>query len=211
MPILSKWLRVVIKGTGPSGEIFQTGFSAVQGTPVSTQSALQAASDAAEPIIKTFWDACKTTIFSTYAYTGIDVYQYDGGSTTALLHASTVRTPVPGGKTATGSPIDTACVLSTRTSLPGRSGRGRLFMPCHDNVTTAGVFSSTAPAVYAAAFKAMIAPLAAVPPDMVLCVASRTRLEYNVLNKVICDDKPDVLRSRVDRLAPSIVTTLNIP
>lgn len=211
MPVLTKWLRVVLKGTGPNGEIWQTGFSAVQGTPAGSQSALQTASDAAEPIIKTFWDAVKIPIFSTYAYTGIDVYQYDGGSTTALLHASTARTPVPGGKTTTGAPVDTACVLSLRTSLPGRSGRGRMFLPCHDVVTTAGVFSSTAPSVNANAFKTMANSLAVVPPDMVLCVASRTKLAYNVLNKVVCDDKPDVLRSRVDRLAPVFVTTLSIP
>lgn len=211
MTTLTTWQRLVITGTSVGSEIWQTGLSLVSTSAPTSQAALQTDCNTLEPFVNTWWTSVKPHIYSSFAYTGIKLFQYQGAATKAQYQAQTVRTSVAGSLVANSSPIDTALVVSLRTGSPSRSGRGRMYIPCHDVVgPTAGTFVGTGSADYSAAVKALANAIAG-GSTYAVAVVSRTLSEYNLVTKGIADNKPDVQRRRENRIVPTINSVVTIP
>lgn len=211
MPALGTYQRVVIKGTGPNSEIWQTGFSTAAVTPPTTQAGLQTDCTAISAFITTWWNAIKGSIYSSYALTEVDMYQYVAPSTVATLQAQTVLTANPGTSAATGSPIDTALVTSIRSAVPGRSHRGRMYVPCHAGCQVAnGMFTGTPNVTYGTALKALFTSVAGYS-SYVPVVVSRTHNTWDAVASLVTDNKPDVQRRRENKLIPTNTQVLAFP
>ena len=211
MSALTTFQRVVIKGTGPGAEIFQTGFCTAAVTPPSSQAALQTDCNAISAFVVTMWNSIKSSIYSSYSLTEVDMYQYVWPSTKASFQAATSLTANPGTLASSASPIDTAMVVSIRSAVPGRSGRGRMYLPNHGLVAGAsGTFTGSPQSTYATAVKALFTSVAGYS-SYVPIVASRTHGTWQPVASIVCDNKPDVQRRRVDRLAPTATSVLAFP
>ena len=211
MSALTTFQRVVIKGVGPGSEIFQTGFSTAAVTPPSSQAALQTDCNAISAFVTTMWNAIKGTIYTSYQLTEVDMYQYVWPATTAQFQAQTLLTANPGTAAASGSPIDTALVVSIRSAVPGRSGRGRMYLPWHGTIAAAtGLVVGTPYTTFATAVKALFTSVAGYS-SYVPIVASRTHGTWQPPTAILCDNKPDVQRRRENRLLPTATTNLAFP
>ena len=211
MANLTTFQRVVIKGIGPGSEIFQTGFTTAAITPPSSQAALQTDCNAIAAFCTTLWNAIKASIYTSYSFTEVDMYQYVWPSTVAQFQAQTLLTANPGTLAVNGSPIDTALVVSLRSQVPGRSGRGRMYLPYHGGCLPAsGLTSGTPYTTYATAVKALFTSVAGYSSYAPI-VASRTHGTWQPPSAILCDNKPDVQRRRENRLLPSATTNLAFP
>lgn len=211
MVALADYQKIVIKGTGPGSEIWQTGFSTVVTTPITTQSALQSYLNSIVPFVSTWWTSIKVGVNSSYAWTGVSAYQYQAPSTVAQFQADAPQTPSAGTLATAGCPIDTCCVVSLRSSTPGRSHRGRMYVPLHTAVPAAGALwiASTTNTV-GTATKALFSSILGGTAGGV-CVVSRTHNTYDLLTTLITDNKPDVQRRRENRILPTNTQVLAFP
>jgi hypothetical protein len=201
----------VIKGTGPGSEIWQTGFWTSAVTPPGTQAQLQTDCNAIAAFVTTWWTAIKVSIYSSYALTEVDMYQYVAPSTVASLQAQTVLTASPGTNATPGSPIDTCVVVSLRSAVPGRSNRGRMYLPYHSTAAVAtGLFVNSNTDNYGTATKALMTSVAGYA-SYVPVVVSRTHSTWQPLAAIDTDNKPDVQRRRENRLLPSHTQVLAFP
>lgn len=211
MPTLTRYQKIVVRGTSYGSEIWQTGLHVIATTPPADQAALQADCDAAEPLVNDWWTAVKDNVLPGFKYVGISMYDYTAPSTVATFQAQTDRAPVAGSMSGGGSEIDTACVVSLRSPDPSRSGRNRMYVPCHQLVNAGtGMWDSTVPDDIAAGTKALFEALAGTP-NLLPVVISRTHSRYQEPSKFITDNKPDVQRRRVNRLSPSYTSVLAFP
>lgn len=211
MPALGIYQRVVIKGQTFTSEIWQTGFYVIDTTPPPDQATLQALCNTLEPLVNTWWTSIKANLPAGFTYTGISMYQYVDPSTIAQFQAQTLRAAVAGTSAVGQSPIDTACVVSLRSSLPGRSGRNRMYVPCTAAVNQAtGMWDSTVPDGIGTATKALMTACAGAPNALPV-VVSRTLHQYHPLSGLNTDSKPDVQRRRENRLVPNHTQVLAFP
>lgn len=208
---LADYQKIVIQGKGPGSEIWQTGFATVVTTPITSQAGLQSYSNTLEPFVNTWWTSVKPHVAPLYSYLGIAVYQYQAPSTTAQFQAQTTRAAVPGTIVGSIIPIDTACVVSLRTAVPGRSTRGRMYVPCHDLVqATDGCWASSVNTAIGTATKTLFNAILGGSTGGV-AVVSRTHNSYQLLTGLVTDNKPDVQRRRENRLAASNTQVLTFP
>lgn len=211
MSNLTTFQKVVIKGTGPGSEIWQTGFTTAAITPPTTQAALQTDCNAISAFVTTFWNSIKATIFSCYSLTEVDMYQYIWPATKAQFQAQTILTPNAGSLVAAGSPIDTALVVSIRSAVPGRSGRGRMYLPYHSTCANAsGLVTGTPYNTYGTAVKTLFTSVAGYSSYAPI-VPSRTHGTWQPPSSIVTDNKPDVQRRRENRLLPTAVQVLAFP
>lgn len=211
MAALTTYQRFVIKGTGPGSEIWQTGFSTTCTTQPVDQPALQALLNTIGPFIDTWWTSVKAHCYALYSYTGASAYQYVDPSTSAQFQADRTVTPVPGTLTTSGAPIDTALVVSLRSATPGRSGRGRMYVPFHEPVAFgAGLYAGTTSALIGTATKALFSSITGGSVAAPI-VVSRTKHQWYPITELVTDNKPDVQRRRENKLSPSSIQVLAFP
>lgn len=115
-------------------------------------------------------------------------------------------TPIVG----TGSHYhSTSCsmVQSLRTDVPGRSGRGRIYVPADAaNINTAHEFSSSDIGAASGATATMLHGFngySSVPHGVTalhMMVASFTKLQMNDITSVVVDSRPDSQRRREDKM-----------
>lgn len=208
---LGTYQKVVIKGTGPGSEIWQTGFWTTCTTNPVDQPALQSLCNTIAPFVTTWWAGVKTKVTPLYSFTEVDMYQYVSPSTTAQFQAQTIITAVPGTLATNGSPIDTALVVSIRSPLPGRSGRNRMYIPMHEAISiSTGLVSNTTTDQYGTATKALFTAVAGGSVAAPI-VVSRAHSFWNVPSNIDTDNKPDVQRRRENRLLPTHTQVLAFP
>lgn len=211
MTTLGTYQRVVIKGTSIGAEQWQTGFWTVAGTPPTTQAQLSTDCSAIAAFVSTWWTAVKAGVYNSFSLTEVDMYQYVSPSVTASLQAQTILSAVAGTLAAAGPSIDQACVCSVRSSTPGRSGRNRLYVPCHTAVSNVnGCFSSAINNTIGTATKALFTSVAGYS-TYVPVVLSRTKNQWYQPTGFNTDNKPDVQRRRENRLAATATQVLTFP
>jgi len=202
--------RTVIRGTGLSGEIWNTGFwwePIVEGG-VTDLASFQAYADKIEAQVETFWAAVKTHISSMYNYTGTNNYWYTGGPTATFAYAKDASA-APGTLSGNCSPMDIALVVSLRTANSGRSARGRMYVPCHDTVAPGTGTYATAGAAYANAVASLIHNMAtAADHQTFMRQVSLKNSSKGIITSVVTDSVPDVQRRRVNKLAKGTVTAI---
>jgi hypothetical protein len=127
------------------------------------------------------------------------------------LQAQVILTANPGTLAGASSPIDTCCVVSIRSAQPGRSGRNRLYVPCHTTVgPTDGCFGSAAQNTLGTATKALFTSVAGYS-TYVPVVLSRTKNAWFAPSNIDTDNKPDVQRRRENKLIPTATQVLAFP
>lgn len=135
MPIPANVVRIVLSGDLPNGEIWSTGFF-LQGDNMSTPGQLTSLATKVANSLGTGPDgeAMATTLVklcnNQTNWRKTSAYYYAGGSTKSSAVGEYVwPTPKVGG-TNVGLPEQCAAVVSLRTDHPGRSYRGRMYLPC---------------------------------------------------------------------------------
>jgi hypothetical protein len=211
MATLGTYQRFNIIGSGPGSEVWQTGFWTAAITPPSTQAALQTDCDAIAAFVTTWWNAVKVDIAQGYALQKLNAYQYVAPSTSATLQASHQYTASPGTGGSSGNPLDTALVVSIRSAVPGRSHRGRMYIPFHNPINgSTGCCVASEYATYGTATKALFTSVAGYS-SYVPVVVSRTHNTWDPVANIDTDNLPDVQRRRVNRLHPTATQVLAFP
>jgi hypothetical protein len=132
-------------------------------------------------------------------FTQLDSYRYSGG--VAVQHTQATFTH-PGTGSATTLPTECCAVMTFRTALASRSGRGRIYLPVRSLVvdTTAGTWPPTPIndvvdnlATYLTSF---IGGAGSIGP----VVVSPTLTAMNLITSVDADYVPDTQRRRGDRI-----------
>jgi hypothetical protein len=132
------------------------------------------------------------------------------GTHATFVGEKDLTTPLQGAGTTGFTPIDTAMVQSLRTVAPGRSGRGRMYVPYNvGGIDATGHFSSSnvdnaahATATFLTAVNALNLAVDNITSQDVV-VASFTKAFVTLVTHVIVDNIPDGQRRRKDKLGVS--------
>jgi hypothetical protein len=187
--------RVTFSGTLSSVEHWACSFFFTGGTAAGTTDAGAAAfvSGTAFPALIT---AVRTLLAGDDTWDSLDLYYYDGG-TAAVAHGHAAVTAT--GLGGTGLPKQTACVLTLRTALANRSGRGRMYFPCTGGVmTTGGKITTTARDALVDAMGNWFASFTT--GTIYPVVASQTHTSFQKVTSVDADNLPDTQRGRRGKL-----------
>lgn len=206
MAIPAGVVKVVLSGTMPGGEIWESGFW-MSDTGVTSEAEANAlalviegtltASDNSGAVRITaglLWTAQTT-------FTTVTTYVYTGGSAAAFVGEFTRPTPLPGTSGNAPHPNQVALVLSLRTGASGRSQRGRMYLPASGASTEATAQLQRADLVslvnaWATAFSDINSSSAGK-----VVVVSRVRGAYRQITQLICDSRLDIQRRRANQQA----------
>jgi len=150
--------------------------------------------------VKSFWTAdCQFDTLRAYFIPAT-------GHTATLLSETALTSPIVGTGTA-NHPTATSIVISNRTELPGRSGRGRIYLPANGIAGGAADHVSSDAAIdgLGTAYATFLSTLIA---DTYLpIVASFTKAVVNNIRSYVIDNKFDTQRRRGDQIAPTHTKT----
>lgn len=199
-------LHYVIGGHNVGGEIWRTGLWCDAHLMISSQADLQAAVDAQLPGVETWWDAIRVYCYPLCTFDQLSAYYYATGGSAATYQAEATAAGSPGTLAGNGSPIDTCMVQSLRTARPGRSYRGRMYVPCHQPVTAAsGLYSNVLAGIFADATQALCDDINTSFAEV--DIVSAAAVDKTPVTTILVDTKPDVQRRRENRLvagAPAV-------
>jgi hypothetical protein len=195
--------RYVLVGHLPNGEIFNTGFWARYGDAVASQAGWQTSNDTRyTSFISTWVTVMKNYLDTTCGYDELRAYYYrDAGAGATYLSVTPIN--VAGTNASNPLPMDTAAVQSLRTATPGRSYRGRMYVPVTNSLVTNHQFVTTLCSTQANATAAMFSSYNADSAGNYVAVVSRTLASYTKITRVIVDSIPDVQRRREQSLTPA--------
>lgn len=208
------YIRVNLRGTLPGGEAWSVNPAFNETTDVTTWDQ-QAAQNAANAIAALEIPGPLNALRSTSA-AGATVRVERRSDSGAILGAAEAGWTIVGSSSSAGvHPPQTAVVLSLRSTVPGSSGRGRLYWPAIGATLSSTTLRLSTPATSAVATatatyldkisSALKANLAA-PPSLIdydLCVVSPTTGTKTRIVLIQVGDVLDVQRRRRDRLVES--------
>lgn len=205
--------RIVFSGALPGGEVWSSGFwmATVTGDFIN-QAGLDSMVMAASA---QFGETSSTGVLRTAAadiwnlqttWTKTTGYLYTGAATAAYISEHTLGTPLAGSA---GHNLPNQCttVLSLRTGLPGRSNRGRMYVPCtgallgNDGELSSAVtteLSGHAGSSFTALNELGYAPAA---------VVSGTHTTHRAITDVIVDSRVDIQRRRANSQSITLAVT----
>lgn len=196
MPIPTGVTKVVISGTLPSNEIWQTaywttGYAASDITDATT------ATLAASSAFVALMNAVKAANGSTTLITALDRYHYSGGSA-ADAHGHAALS-YAGSGASNFHPNQIAGVCTLRTATAGRSSRGRMYWPMTSaTVGSTGLFAGGQMDAITDALAAHFTALKTA--SFIPVVVSQTRNATYPITSVDNDEVPDTQRRRANKL-----------
>lgn len=209
MPVAGS-CKIVISGSLPHGEIWSTSFGLVN-TGVTSQASLQTvvnnmktAAEQAGSFVSIFgpYNASTTT---TNLITG---YYYAGGPT-ATYQANTVFSHA--GSQATNALPNQCCVVTTLlTGRPGRSYRGRMYLPLTGPGLTAGQLSSSDCTTIATGMKTFFDAINGGAGGYSVAVISSRQSAMTSVVAVRVDSIVDTQRRRTQSSTPLAAVTVNL-
>lgn len=137
--------------------------------------------------------------------TGLKAYLIPANTdTAALLSEANFGSPIPGTGTS-NHPAQTAMVVSLRSSVPGRSGRGRMYLPATGAAIAAAMqFSSSIITGVAARSAQLVEDLGTSSyQDVGLKAVVASTAGARQITRVEVDNDPDTQRRRSDKLQAS--------
>lgn len=194
MAIPANVARVVIGGSVAGGEEWSTGFWLSSGADA--QTILNAIDNEA---IEPFWNTIKSFVWDSFHLDYIKVYAYKAGGNVASSMAMKAET-LTGTLTGTGSPFSTALVATLLSAVPGRSGRGRMYLPYHLAFGDTGHSDGTAPNTLGGAVNTMLSTIRGNADGLTPVIVSRTHSTATPITAVRMDDLPDSQRRRDESL-----------
>lgn len=120
--------RVIINGHLEGGEVFNWGFW-LDGTPTSQSLANTWAQTLADYFETYALTALAGTLDADSGYDGVTIYAYPDPAQGAAFTAEAAIDSGTGTSVAASLPQQVAWVVTTRTGLPGRARRGRMYIP----------------------------------------------------------------------------------
>lgn len=196
-------VRFVFSASNTGGEVINTGFWVFLNTSTPSQADLDTlTTDAA-----TLWNV-QSALLQGFCYAGVSwqqvkSYYYDGTGPGAALQSVKPLLANAGTQITGGSPIDTCLVVSLRTGLPGRTKRGRMYLPLHSAVSAT---SGQVPAATCTAFSNAVAGTFnswnGAHPGFV-SVVSRTSTSSAAVTQCQTNSVTDVQRRRENKLVPN--------
>jgi hypothetical protein len=205
MPTPGNTVRAVFSAANTGGEQINTGcWFFLNSTPPSQADLNGIATDLA-----TNWNVLTTNLkghwYAGVSWQFVNVYYYAGGSNHAAMQAVAALAANVGTRAGGGSPIDTCSVVSLRTGFPGRSQRGRMYLPQHDTVSaTTGQIVGTTATDFANNVALFLNTFSGARPGWG-AVVSRTLGSSLPITQVLCDTIPDVQRRRENKMVASAV------
>jgi len=138
---------------------------------------------------------------SQEVFTGVQCYAYFASSVTADLQAEALFAAGRAGSGTANHPKETSIVVSLRSGTPGRSGRGRFYLPATGIAMDAtGVVSSdTDVDNLGNAADTMFTTLGTATWELV--VASFTKGRVYPVTSLVTDNRPDTQRRRTDKIS----------
>lgn len=205
-------IKFIFSGTLLGGEVFAHGF---QGSAVinETQADLTRICNQVRDLWQAnFLTAAIRNYFHTATvWTNLTAYYYSGGANTSLTAVAPIAT---GAGTLAGSPLPNqlAVVATLLTGVPGRSNRGRSYLPAPNAAQLANGQLPTATATaLATQFGAFLTAVKAYNGSEVIpCVASPHTGLIRSLTSVRVDTKLDTQRRRANKTAITSASTVNI-
>lgn len=193
--------HVVLSGTAPQGEIFATGFW-LMGGAIDSEADANIAAQAIADLAK--WDDTgaghpATFVGSDTSFDTVNVYQYVTGNPRAAFIGEASLGPRPGQANQGPLPLQCCYVVSLRSGLPGRSRRGRMYLPCTNQSLTNHQLDETDVEAIAAWWKGYFDELNALGDTVgVLNVVSRTLSSAVEVSSLIVDSRLDIQRRRAN-------------
>jgi hypothetical protein len=190
--------KVVLTWSLPGGDKAQCAFwesGAVAGDATDTTAGLMAASG----LFTTWIGTIKPLWSSTTVLSGLDLYLYTGGTAASEHGHADLNIIGTGGQ---NHPNQCACVLTLRTALASRRGRGRMYIPANGVVVGTGVMAAgivDAAVTGTASHFSGINAAAAIK----VVVVSQTGSLSSQVTQVSADYVPDTQRRRVNKLTSS--------
>lgn len=171
-------------------------------------SQLNFVAEAVGGFFETYLNAVKNNWTPQTSYRETRAYFYaDGSDSSSIIGSWTPSTPVVGASSDSPSPVTTSMVMSLRSDVPGRSGRGRFYIPYTDggiiasghfaegNIDTVGAACVT----YLEAINNADWSGESVASQAVV-VASFSKTTTHAITHVVVDDIPDNQSRRKDKL-----------
>lgn len=135
--------RIVISGTAPQGEVWSTGFWITGPGPTSQADAQSKIDTFANAGFAGPLDQFRAGLPTTGNINRIRLYWYVSASPVGATYIADA-TFAPAAGTGTGSlPEQTAIVATLRSGAAGRSGKGRMYLPCIARSLTAHQLDNT--------------------------------------------------------------------
>ncbi len=136
MTILAGVSKIVIRGTLPQGEQFNTGLWTAGNMPTSAAQANTFAATIASLVSTHIVPTWQPFLSTLAAFTDVKTYHYpNGGPSAGFLGTATIAGGA--GTSATAYlPLQLAWVATLRTGFPGRRFRGRMYMPITNHALT---------------------------------------------------------------------------
>lgn len=189
-------IKAIVSGHSLKSEIFAFGWQ-MDGANIATQNDLEAlATDIIGLMENTTTNAfLLNTMTTAEGIDALDLYQYTGGAK-ASSQAHAAFTGMAGKKTTVSFPLQVACCVTLLTGKPGRSRKGRLYLPGSGIGFNGGEFANADVDAIAAGFNQLFQDLLDRVPSAPVVVASATTGENTPVTQVRVDSKPDTQRRR---------------
>jgi hypothetical protein len=143
-----------------------------------------------------FWTGIKSIYSSSTKYVGCNV-DLIGMSGTILTHKERAIAPQGGTSTSQPLPTEVAVVVSLRSTLESRSGRGRMYLPAPSSGTLTDNGRMTISSQNTVADQAQVF-LSALGSALVNVVASKTMAVHSIVTQLKVGDVFDAQRRRRD-------------
>lgn len=189
-------VKAIVSGHSLKGEIIAFGWQ-MDGSAITDQAGLDAlAADVAGLLENTTTNAfLLNTMTTAEGLDDLDLYQYQGGSK-AAAQSHVALTGMAGKKATVSFPLQVACCVTLLTGKPGRSKKGRLYLPGSGIGFNGGEFANADVDAIAAGFNTLFQDLHDRVPSTPVVVASATLGTNTPVNQVRVDSKPDTQRRR---------------
>lgn len=216
MGIPSGVTRIVLYGTLPGGEIWQSGYfmphAAIDPAECNliAQNAFnrwsdQSAGRTMARLVAKWWHGGVSLV-------GCKTYAYGDTSGQATFKGSSTGAPVIGS--ALGSLTNpTSVCITLLTSFAGATQRGRMYLPALGQIPdqTNGYFNGTDVSQLVTSFATDLKNAAVGNANYTPCVVSQKKGAYQTVVSVAADQRPDVQRRRENRQAKGVRSTASLP
>lgn len=198
-------VKFVLNGKVPSGEVFAHSqwFDGTASDTDDDARSLASGLLAADWLTNFLTTTVKSYFANTVSWVGWNAYWYAGGPAAAHSYGADYVTPAVGTGGTSVLPAQMCTVMSQRTGRPGRSYRGRAYLPgvVPSQVTTTGLVTGTLAQDLATAYADWLSTVKADAGHMIGVVASSRLSAMTPITQVSVDTRLDVQRTRANKLS----------
>jgi hypothetical protein len=205
--------KVVLRGTLRGSQPWSTAFwVTLTGGSSPTQNNITTDSGSFGALISTLWTAIATHIAVADRLEEVALYYYPNGSLVATLVGIDTAVSAPGAGSSLVLPSQLCQVVSLRSALIGRSGRGRMYFPYSDaSGLTAGQVQASGCSDYSDNVALMMTALngstTAAGSSIQCVIASFTKSLTHPIVTTIANSKLETQRRREDKILVAHTTS----